>query len=420
MSGHSKTTQNLTPTLPRNLTPIGIAKLKPGLVRYEVRDAGCQGLRLVVQPSGHKSFHIRLWFRGRGYNVTLGPWLDALATGSAPVIGAPLTLADARVLATQCLRQVKSGTNPNDLKSKDADENSVQGVADDYMKREGVKLRRTAQRKYDLGLICASLGSRPIASVKVSDIVRLRDNIEENNGPMAAHRVLTSWQTLATWHASRTDDFRPPLIRRLKAKPVDRSRALSDDELRAVWNAAEALQGPFGRFIQFLLLTAVRRGEASGMRRSEIIDTTWVVPAKRYKTKRDIHLPLSRWARDVLASVPVVEPGDLVFTTDGKREIGGFSKRKRELDVASGVVDWRLHDLRRTSRTLLSRAGVDSDVAERCLGHAIGGVRGVYDRHRFEAEMRDAFERLAALIETIIRGPAENVIPLRRQPLPTA
>jgi integrase len=88
--------------------------------------------------------------------------------------------------------------------------------------------------------------------------------------------------------------------------------------------------------------------------------------------------------------------------------------RKVELDRASGVTGWVVHDLRRTARTLLSRAGVDSDVAERCLGHAVGGVRAVYDRHRFEAEMRGAFERLAALIETIIRGPAANVVPIRR------
>jgi hypothetical protein len=62
----------------------------------------------------------------------------------------------------------------------------------------------------------------------------------------------------------------------------------------------------------------------------------------------------------------------------------------------------------------LSRAGVDSDIAERCLGHAIGGVRAVYDRHEFEPEKRKAFEVLAGMIETIIRGPVENVVPLRR------
>jgi hypothetical protein len=61
----------------------------------------------------------------------------------------------------------------------------------------------------------------------------------------------------------------------------------------------------------------------------------------------------------------------------------------------------------------MSRAGVDADIAERCLGHVIGGVRGVYDRHSFLEEKRIAFEKLAALIEGIV-NPQENVVPLHK------
>jgi hypothetical protein len=60
----------------------------------------------------------------------------------------------------------------------------------------------------------------------------------------------------------------------------------------------------------------------------------------------------------------------------------------------------------------MSRAGVPADHAERCLGHVIGGVRGIYDRHAFSEEKRIAFEALAALIERILH-PAANVVPLR-------
>ncbi|HEX9238056.1 MAG TPA: hypothetical protein VF866_04765 [Xanthobacteraceae bacterium] len=92
-----------------------------------------------------------------------------------------------------------------------------------------------------------------------------------------------------------------------------------------------------------------------------------------------------------------------MFTNDGKRPIGGFSYLKKEFDKTCGVTNWQLHDLRRSARSLLSRAGVASDHAERCLGHTIGGVRGVYDRHRYIEEMRLAYEALAALIERIPR-----------------
>ena len=71
--------------------------------------------------------------------------------------------------------------------------------------------------------------------------------------------------------------------------------------------------------------------------------------------------------------------------------------------MACGVKDWRLHDLRRSSRSLLSRAGVNSDIAERCLGHAIPGVRRVYDRHHYLPEMRQAFEALATQIDIVLK-----------------
>ncbi len=72
--------------------------------------------------------------------------------------------------------------------------------------------------------------------------------------------------------------------------------------------------------------------------------------------------------------------------------------------------NWTLHDLRRTARSLMSRAGVPSDHAERCLGHVIGGVRGVYDKYEYLPEKRRAFEALAALIERIVNPPAGNVV----------
>lgn len=72
---------------------------------------------------------------------------------------------------------------------------------------------------------------------------------------------------------------------------------------------------------------------------------------------------------------------------------------------------WKLHDLRRTARSLMSRAGVRPDIGERCLGHAVGGVEGIYDRHHYRDEMADALRRLAALIERIVNPPAGNVVP---------
>jgi integrase len=108
---------------------------------------------------------------------------------------------------------------------------------------------------------------------------------------------------------------------------------------------------------------------------------------------------------------------DYSFTTNAAAPISSFSALKLKLDIACGATTWtqgwRLHHLQRTARSLMSRAGVNPDIAKRCLGHVIGGVRGVYDRHKFVEEMRHAFEALATQIERIVL-PVENVVAMTR------
>jgi integrase len=72
-----------------------------------------------------------------------------------------------------------------------------------------------------------------------------------------------------------------------------------------------------------------------------------------------------------------------------------------------------MHDLRRTARSLMSRAGVQSEHAERVLGHAIVGVEGVYDQYDYRREKTDALEKLADLIERIL-NPKPNVVRLAK------
>ena len=109
-------------------------------------------------------------------------------------------------------------------------------------------------------------------------------------------------------------------------------------------------------------------------------------------------------------------------TTGGEKPFSGYSKAKALLDKKIGALRtktgahpmpaWSLHDLRRTARSLMSRASVPSDHAERVLGHVITGVRSVYDRHKYEEEKSDALQKLAAMIDRILSPPPSNVAPL--------
>ena len=133
----------------------------------------------------------------------------------------------------------------------------------------------------------------------------------------------------------------------------------------------------------------------------------WLLPAARNKVKVDLLRPLSQAAQDLLDAQPRIEGCPYVFTY-GRKPLAAFSQCKGDFDAASGVNNWTLHDLRRTARTLMSRAGVNSDHAEQCLGHLLSGVRKTYNRDDFKQQKKIAFEALAALIERIV-NPTPNV-----------
>jgi integrase len=294
-------------------------------------------------------------------------------------------------------------------------EHTFYSIAEKFMKIEGPKLRSANVRRQQLErLIYPQIGVRPIHEIKRSEIVRLLDHVEERSGPAMAQAVLSIVRRTMSWYSARSDDFRSPIVRgmgRVNAKERARERTLTDDEIRRVWRAADAFEGPEGRFTQFLLTTACRRSEASGLRFEELTGSDWVLPAARNKVARVLVRPLSALALRIVDTTPRVSD-EFVFST-GARPLAAFSRFKRQLDEASGVTAWTLHDLRRTARSLMARAGVTSEVAERCLGHILGGVEGTYNRHSYIVEMRSAYEKLAALVERIVSPSADNVVSMR-------
>jgi integrase len=403
------------------LTPLSIqnAKMKRRNgqpVLTELSDAGCRGLRLCLHPTGRRVWIVRYRFGGRSRKLTLGGAI-VLDKGEDPGEHA-LTLSAARKAAAEALHKVERGIDPGVEKAAKqkpaAAADSVEDVCAKYLKREGGKLRSVDQRKALLQrAVYPVLGSRQADTVKRSEIVRLLDKIEDERGPVAADMALAILRRIFSWHAARDDDFRSPIIRgmaRTKPKERARDRILSDDEVRAVWAAASD-EAAFSALIRFLLFTGARRNEAARMSWPELANGIWTLPAQRNKTKKELARPLSKAAQAVLTNVPRTADSDLVFFADGHWLFNNLAALKRNFDKRCGVTGWRLHDLRRTARSLMSRAGVPDNHAERCLGHVIGGVQGTYDRHKYQAEMLQAYEKLAVLIANIV-NPRENVVPL--------
>jgi integrase len=381
-----------------------MAKAEAGAERSVFWDTTLPCFGLMITSSGHKSWiaQYRHGGRSRRYTISAVSKLD---------------LEAARKRARAILGKVAHGEDPADAKRKaaEASSNSFMAVAGRYLAREGGRLRTTDRRRATLeGLVFPKLGAKQIDEISRLDIVHLLDGIEDERGPARANEVLAIVRRIFSWHAIRSDTFRTPIVPGMaRALQGERTRVLSDAELTRVWTCAETYPGPWGQLVRYLLLTACRRGEAAGARWSEIEDGLWTIPPERYKTGTAVTLPLSAAATKVLAELPRFASSDFIFTISGRAPVMGFSAFKLKFDFVCGVRDWTIHDLRRTSRSLLSRAGVDADVAERCLGHVIGGVRGVYDKHRYVEEMRHAFEALASLIDRIVH-PMENVVAIER------
>jgi integrase len=375
------------------------AKTREGEAQTDYFDASQKGLALRVTKAGSRSWT---------YNFTLGGRRVRMTFGTYPAT----SLAKAHTLADEASRALEVGKDPRTLMAK---AETLRSICEGYLGREASALRSRDERKAVLErLVYPTLGSRPIAEIRRSDIVRLLDTVEDERGPAMADKTLAIIGRIFNWHASRSDDFRSPIVRgmgRVSSADRSRKRILTDDEIRTVWAVAEG-QGAFGKLVQFLLLTGARRTEAAAMTWAELSGPDWLLPAGRNKTKLDLLRPLPP---DALAVLPTrsreTGVGPFIFSNDnGAGRIRGFGSLKEAFDKAvtaanaGAMPNWTLHDLRRTARSLMSRAGVQSDHAERVLGHVIGGVRGTYDRHEYRDEKRDALSALARLVSRIVSG----------------
>jgi integrase len=175
--------------------------------------------------------------------------------------------------------------------------------------------------------------------------------------------------------------------------------------------------------LKLLLLTAQRLDKVLTMKWTDISPMKWpsntppvweVATAPREKGNIGmVELPQAVLA--VLDTLPRYASNPYVLAGRGSSHIAYSGNQKRAFDsnLPKGMKPWTLHDLRRTARSLMSRAGVLSEHAERVMGHAIKGVEGVYDRHKYLDEKSAALAKLANLIDIII-NPRANVVPMKK------
>jgi integrase len=371
-----------------------------------------RGFGVRVTSTGARAFVLNYRLRGREHRFTIGAWPDWSALKA---------VREARNVR----QRVDRGENPVEDRMPPPAMASVASVLDDFVARHARKKDEPLRsaNEYESAfrrLVKPRIGKLSIYEVRRSNINEMLDEIEDENGVVMADRTLAYLRKAFNWHAIRDDKFFTPIVRgmaRIKPKDRARKRTLSDDEIRLIWPLLSSA-GTFGALIKALLLTGQRRDEIAQMRRREIgQDNIWEIPAERYKTKQPHFVPFSNAALSLIKNQPKLDDCDYIFPSRSKTPFSGFSKRKAALDKAVLVAmkkrakkregievlpNWTLHDLRRTAKTLMVRAGVRPDISERVLGHAIKGVEGTYDRHSYAKEKREALESLAAMVDSIL------------------
>lgn len=385
-------------------TDADVQKLDVKAEAYLHGDPLLSGHFVRVLPSGTKSFVV-VARNGEGKQQ----WRSVGRFQPLGSIKESTEIEKARERAREAIEAIRKGHEPPSVEP-------YRKVADDWLKRHvkakglraGVEYRRYLDKH-----VLPVWGSREFKSIRRHDVAKLLDQIEDKAGPVAADNVLKVIRSIANWYAARHEDYSSPIItgmRRSNPGERARDRILNDDELRAVWRVAES-NGAFGALVRLLLLTAQRREKVVAMRWDEIsIDGVWSIPSEKREKGNGGELKLPPTAVEIVKSRTRMGSNPYVFAAArGTSHMTGFAKMKMGFDAKlPEVAPWRLHDLRRTARSLMSRAGVRPDIGERVLGHAIGGVAGVYDRHTYDEQKADALLKLADLIQRIVAEDGES------------
>jgi integrase len=252
-----------------------------------------------------------------------------------------------------------------------------------------------------------SLHRTNLPDITTPDITRILDKLSDTPG--SALHAFWTLRTFLRWCFKRGYFDRNP-IERLDppSRTVFRERVLTDDELCTVWQAADQTDHQFGAIVKLLILTGQRRSEIGSMQASYLTDNQICLPSEITKNRRTHTFPIASTAAAILSS-NITPSTTSIFPAKGQfdQPFNGWSKAKAQLDQKAQIAPWTLHDLRRTYATGLQRLGVKLEVIEALLNHVSGtraGIIGVYQRHHYRDEMREAVERWESHLRTILEA----------------
>ena len=416
----------------RKLTNIAISKLQPG---PEVTDAE-SGMRVKVRETGKVVFLLRYRRPGsrKGAKLTLG-FLDAHGTEKdEPVLGGPLSLAQARYLCSQARRDLAKGVDPGEVKrqqkfeTRTKQQDTFESVAREYVERYskhhhrhwinvahglGFNVDRATSTLAAIprkGGLADRWRDLPLASLTRRDVRNVTDARIEAGTPFSALATFKSVRRLLNWAVDQ-DIITHSVLNKVKP-PVrghSRERVLTTEEIKRFWSACDQIHLPWGPYFKLLLVLGQRRNEIKNLSADEIGAEVITLPASRTKNKREHLVYLPALAQELLDSVPRLG-NRWIFATYRGRPMSGISKATERLRRYMGnVEDFRLHDLRRTCATRMAELKVAPHVIDAVLNHVSGTIAGVsrtYNRYAYASEKAEALKRWSEELQRIVSATA--------------
>lgn len=321
------------------------------------------------------AFGIRVGKHRKTWLVTKGKERAKITLGHYPSLG----LADARRRALVALGSPHSAlatpTFPDAL--------------EEYLSQEG-RWRTNTRQITSYILRKHFTWGKPLDKITYQDILAVIDQIPTLGAKQGAIKAI---RTFFSWCVPRYVPFSPAAHLKMPAY-TSRARVLTDEELKRVWIAADAIGHPFGTIVKLLILTGQRRGEIAALQTSWLQKNVITLPKEVTKNGREHTFPFTQLSLLQLSS------------PFAGFSFNSWSKSKKQLDKLSKVTNWTLHDLRRTFATGLASLNVPIHVTERILNHisgVSGGLVGVYQKHEYWPEQVSAMTAWENRVLSIVR-----------------
>ncbi len=343
-----------------HLTDIALKALKPATAQIDYYCDQQSNFGVRVSPSGTKSFFVRVGDKRR--RIHLGKYPGT-------------KLADARKAAG---RQVNDPQAP--IASQRL-ETALETYIETYIK-PNYRERASKEAERLLNKHATSL-HKPLREITTSDCTAIFDGLMST--PSEANHFFGVLKTFFAWCEQRQLINLSPIARLSKpAKETSRDRVLTNEELKAIWNAA-ASASQFDTIVRLCILLGQRRGEIAAIKPSWVVDSVLTIP--RHVTKNGVEHP-----------VPLTPRALALLKRSQLGSYNSWSQPKARLDERSGVKDWTLHDLRRTFSTIHASIGTPPHITDRLLNHLSGSrtlspIAKIYNRYSYLNEMRTALEK---------------------------